>query len=218
MPINLVSELTELRRGILTMGASVEQRVSRAISGLLEHNIEAARIVRTGDREIDAMEIDIESECLRVLALTQPVAGDLRFVLAVLRINNDLERVGDLAKSIAKRVLALEECPRVEIPRVVIDMAAAAKRMLGDALGALADGDAELSRSVRRSDQRVDDLQKEVFVWAHDEIRRHIEHTEAVLDLLSIARKLERIADIATNIAEDVIFIISGSVVRHQKA
>jgi phosphate transport system protein len=217
MPIDLVSELTDLRRAILSMGASVEQRVARAISGLLDHDLEAARSVRTGDREIDTMEIDIESECLRVLALTQPVAGDLRFVLAVLRINSDLERIGDLAKSLAKRVLALGDHPRVEAPGILADMAYGAKKMLADALQALSNGDAEACREIRRSDKSVDESQKEMFIWAQKEIHRCVDNTEAVLDLLSIARKLERIADIATNIAEDVIFIISGALVRHQK-
>lgn len=215
MPIDLPAELTDLRRAILTMGASVEQRVFKAIDGLLDHDLRAAETVRSGDNEIDEMEVDIESECLRVLALSQPVASDLRFVLAVMRINTDLERVGDLAKSISKRVIALERSGGVEFPPSLAEMAYSARKMFSDVLAALADQDAEACRKVRRSDERVNDLQREVFVWAQEEMRRNVEHLESVLDVLSVARKLERIADMATNIAEDVIFLVEGTIVRH---
>jgi phosphate transport system protein len=217
MPIKLQTELTTLRRQILTMGAAAEQRVGKVIDALVDEDMEAARFVRTGDDEIDSMEIQIEEECLRVLALSQPVAGDLRFVLAVLRINADLERIADHAKSIAKRILDLEDVGRIKPPAVVIEMAICSKQMLGDALAALANQDGQLCRRIRRADKRVDDLQKEVFAWVHQEIPQNVDATQGAIDILSMARAFERIADMATNIAEDVIFVTEGSVVRHAK-
>jgi phosphate transport system protein len=218
MAIDLLKEMTALRRMILSMGAAVEQRVQRATTALLDHDLETALLVRTGDREIDQMELEIEEECLRVLALLHPVAGDLRFVLAVMRINANLERIADMAKGIAKRVLDLEELHRVEHPPSLRLMAESTCRMLAEALRALSDQSAAIAYRVRNDDQRIDDLLKEIFTWAQSEIPHHIENTEAAIHLLSVARKLERIADVATNIAEDVIFFAEGSLVRHDLA
>ncbi len=216
MGVDLDRELTELRRKILTMGSLVEQRVRDAIEALLQRQPEIAQRVRSGDREIDAMDVAIEAECLHILALSQPVAADLRFVLAVLRMNTDLERVGDEAKSIAKRVLDLTETtPSLEIPPMMREMANASCTMLSESLTALAEEDVELCRRVREADERVDELQKKVFAWVTDEITRNVGKTRAAIDLLSVARRLERIADLATNIAEDVIFLIEGAQVRH---
>lgn len=219
MGMELVKEITALRRSILTMGAVVEQRVCRAVKALLDHDMDAAREIRTGDREVDQMELEIEEECLRVLALLHPVAGDLRFVLAVMRINTNLERIADMAKGIAKRVLDLEQLPqRVDAPEAVRQMAAATCRMLADALSALADQSTAQAYRVRDDDERIDALLKEIFAWAQREIPHHVERTEATIDILSVARKLERIADVTTNIAEDVIFFTEGSLVRHENA
>jgi phosphate transport system protein len=218
MAIDLQSELTALRRTILTMGAEVESRINLAIVALTKRDAEAARTVREGDDEIDAMEIEIEQECLRILALSQPVAGDLRFVLAVMRINSEVERIADMARGIAKRALDLQRCETIELPDAVVEMAAQVQQMYSKALVALAEEDATIAQRVRESDQRVDDLQKEVFVWVQREIPDHVEATQAAIDVLSVARKLERIADVSTNIAEDIIFLTEGSLVRHAQA
>jgi phosphate transport system protein len=217
MGIDLVTELTEVRRMILTMAAAVEQQVDRAIRALQTKDIALAREVRQSDSEINQLELDIENECLRIFALTHPVAGDLRFVMAVLRMNSNLERIGDKAKSIAKRVIDLTDCVPLPLPAALFDMAREARGMLASALTALANEDAELCRQVRRSDDRVDEMQRQIFTWAHLEIPRHVETTQAVIDVLSIGRALERIADLAAAIAEDVIFLVEGSVVRHTK-
>jgi len=217
MPIDLSHELIVLRRQILTMGAAVEQRVRDAVNALLNRNAELAQQVRRSDGEINSMEIDIEEECLKILALTQPVAGDLRFVLAVMRINQNFERIGDLAKSIAKRTLDLLEQGYVDIPNPIEHMCREAQHMLENVLTSLSDQNVELARRVRAADDRVDDLQREVFVWARNEIPSHVEHTEAAIDFLSIARKLERVGDMSTNIAEEVIFLSEGTLVRHQR-
>ena len=217
MAIVLTTELVELRKAILTMGAAVEQRINQAIQAMLQHDHAAAETVRAGDDEIDEMEVRIEQECLRVLALSHPVAGDLRFILAVMRINGNLERIADHAHSIAKRVLDLEHLPAIKIPDALIKMIDETRQMFTGALKALADENSELARKVRRADQRVDDLQKEIFAWVRQEIINNVESSDAVIDLLSVARKLERIADVSTNIAEDVIFVTEGAVVRHER-
>jgi phosphate transport system protein len=217
VPLDLPKELTTLRRGILTMGAAVEQRVRQAIESLEREDTAEARDVSRGDAEIDRMELDLEADCLRVLALGQPVAGDLRFVLAVMRINNELERVADLAASLTKRVIALADLEIGELPSSLHEMAVSASAMLHDAISALADESPEAARRIRLDDARVDALQKEVFAWANKTIPEHVEYTDAAINVLSITRKLERIADIATNIAEDVIFVCEGRVVRHDQ-
>lgn len=216
MSVDLRKELLTLRTHLLDMGAAVEQRVAEVIDALLKSDLDEAREVRAGDDVINAMELDVEAECLRILALTQPVARDLRFVLAATRINTDLERVGDLAKSIAKRVISLQEHGMpVQVPSQIQEMATCSHRMVCDSLLALGETDVALSRGICEADDAVDALLKDVFDWAENAIARNVSQTAAVIDLLSIARKLERIADSATNIAEDVIFLAEGQVVRH---
>lgn len=215
MPIELQSEMTELRRAILVMGGTVQKRVALAAQGLLQHDLSSALEVRTGDAEINEMDLDIEAEALRILALLHPVAGDLRFVLSVMRINAHLERIADLARSIAKRAEPLAKAHGVVLPEALGVMSSISQEMLSSALDALASEDAALAHGVRRADDRVDDLQKEVFEWVRSELPSHPEQTDPIIDILSVARRIERIADMATNIAEDVIFLVEGAVVRH---
>jgi phosphate transport system protein len=215
MAIDLVKELTDLRRMILTMAGAVEERLNRAIDALVDGDLDAAMIVRTGDKEIDRMEVEIEQECLRIFALSHPVASDLRFVLAVMRINTNLERIADMAKSVAKRMIDVLQAHPVPLPPSLATMAVETRRMFADSMIALADRNPDLARRIRAADDRIDDLQKEIFVWAQREIPAHVERTEGVIDLLSIARKLERVADVCTNIAEDVIFLTEGAIIRH---
>lgn len=215
MPIDLPKELTSLRRTIMTMGAAVEQRVNQSITALIDQDANAARIVREGDEQIDRMEVNVEQACLRILALSQPVASDLRMVLAVMRISGVLERVGDMARSIAKRAIDLQDLDGPRLPDALVTMARATASMLTDAIQALADRKPELARRVVQSDEQVDDLQKELFRWAQAEIPRHVDWTRAAIDILSVARKLERIADLSTTIAQETIFLVEGTVLRH---
>ena len=215
MAIDLHHELTNVRQMILSMAGSVEHQVDRAIKALVNKDITLARRVCADDSEINTIELEIENECLRIFALAHPVAGDLRFVMAVLRINSNLERIGDKAKTISKRIIDLIDCAPVNLPPALIQMSRESQKMLGDALTALANQDADLCRHVRRSDDQVDALQKEIFGWAHTEIPAHVESTHAVIDVLSISRALERIADLSADIAEDVIFLVEGAIVRH---
>ncbi|MFG0330704.1 MAG: phosphate signaling complex protein PhoU [Phycisphaerales bacterium] len=218
MATDIKTEMTGLRRNILSLGADVEHRVNRIVDAFVNMDIVAAREVRSGDNAIDRAEVDIEQECLRILALWNPVAKDLRFVLAVLRINTDLERIADQAKGIAKRLLERmdQSKPMPQPPKALYEMARGSAAMVHDVLSALADSDAAVSQRVRRSDQTIDDLNREVFAWVQAEIPAHVEETAAAIDYLSIARRFERIADHATNIAETVIFLAEGEVVRHK--
>ncbi len=217
MAIDLRTEIVNLRRGLLAMGAATEQRLDFAVRALLEQDVAAAAAVKAGDNEIDAMEVDLETQCMKVLALGAPVAHDLRFVLSVVRISADFERIADLSRGIAKKVIRWSDSSRpVEVPGALADMAEAAKTMLADVLAALSDEDPELCREVRRADRRVDDLNKEVVAGARQLIQDDVGRTAEGIDLMQIAQRLERIADITTNIAEDVIFLVEGRVVRHE--
>lgn len=216
MTADLQTEMSGLRREILALGGKVEQRLDLVIEALEHQAMDSAQTVIDGDDEIDDAEVAIEENCLRVLALWQPVATDLRFVLAVLRINTDLERIGDNIRSIAKR---LKHMQTLDVPyraTLLIEMARGSRDMLRNSLAALSDADPSGCEQVRQSDDRIDDLQKEVFEWARQEIPAHVDNTDVVIDILSISRKLERVADMATNIAETVIFVYQGQVVRHQ--
>ena len=217
MAIDLKTEILNLRRGLLAMGAATEQRLDFAVRALLEQDVAAAAAVKAGDNEIDAMEVDLETQCMKVLALGAPVAHDLRFVLSVVRISADFERIADLSRGIAKKVIRWSDSSRpIEVPGALADMAEASKTMLADVLAALSDEDPELCREVRRADRRVDDLNKEVVAGARQLIQDDVSRTAEGIDLMQIAQRLERIADIATNIAEDVIFLAEGRVVRHE--
>ena len=217
MAIDLQTEILTLRRNLLAMGAATEQRLSLATFALIEGNVEAARTVKGGDAEIDAMEVDLETQCMRILALGSPVAHDLRFVLSVIRISADFERIADLSRGIAKKVLRWGNGNGpTEVPAALADMASSASAMLGDVLAALSDEDVERCREVRRADRRVDDLNKEVVATSRQLIHDDVSRTAEAIDMMQIAQRLERIADIATNIAEDVIFLAEGRVVRHE--
>ncbi len=198
------------------MGALVEQRVNDVVDALIDSNLQTAEAVRRGDDEIDQMEVSIEAQCMRLLALAHPVATDLRFVLAVIRISGELERIGDLARGIAKRIIKLSQVDAVELPSSLIDLAFGARTMLSDVLSAMANEDAQLCRQVRRSDQRIDDIHKTVLVWAREEIPKSADSASMAIEFLSIAQRFERIADLAAHVADDVIFLIEGRVVRHQ--
>jgi phosphate transport system protein len=216
MAVDLRNEMVGLRRNLLAMGAAVEQRVTRVIEAMVEGDLSLAESVKAGDAEVDRMELELEAICMRLLALAQPVAGDLRLILSVIRISGELERVADLARGIAKKLIKVSALDAIAIPEAMTDLAFATRTMLSDALAALANEDPALCRQVRRSDQRVDDLYKEILVWGREEIPQHPEATAAAIDVLTMAQRFERIADITTNIAEDVIFLVEGRVVRHE--
>jgi phosphate transport system protein len=215
MSIDLHNDLLGLRRDLLALSALVEQQVSRTIEAMTKSNAELAREVKGSDAEVDAMDLRIEEQCMRLLALGSPMAGDLRQILSTLRISGQLERIADLAKGISKRTIKLSKLDAIRLPSSLLEMAEATQTMIADALVALTNEDVELCRQVRHADNLVDNLNKEVLHWSRNEIPRNVENTNAAIHLLTIAQRLERICDITTLIVEEVIFQVEGRIVRH---
>ncbi|TAJ25257.1 MAG: phosphate signaling complex protein PhoU [Planctomycetota bacterium] len=216
MTKHLRNDLERLERDLLTEGALVEEAVRKAIQALLERRPELARDVIDGDRIIDLREVEIEEECLKVLALHQPVATDLRFIAACLKINNDLERVGDLAVNIAERAASLATTTPIPQPKQLRSMMEQTTRMLRESLDAFVNEDGERARAVCLEDDQVDRYNREVILETVDNMKRSPESIDRLVQFVSISRNLERIADHATNIAEDVLYVVKGEIVRHR--
>ena len=215
MAVLMQQELDSLKKTLLELSAEVEGRVKQAVQALLSGDRELAQKVKTGDSQIDNMEIELEEECLKVLALHQPVATDLRFIVSVLKINNDLERVADFAVNIAQRSLDLGDVERIDCPYDIATMAELVERMLKMALDSLVESDTELARQTIRLDDDVDDMHKANFTSVKEAIRKDITSLDSLVLYLSISRYLERMADLATNIAEDVVYQVAGEIIRH---
>jgi phosphate transport system protein len=209
------TELQALRNQLLTMGGLVEERVHRAVQALIHRKEEEAKRIIATDKEINDLQIDIDDRCLRLLATQTPLAVDLRLITSAMKINADLERVGDQAVNIAESVLVLLPHPPVkpliDIPR----MAVISEKMVRDALDAFVKRDAQLARDVLRRDDEVDELKDQVFRELLTYMMADPGTIQRALALILISRTLERIADHATNIAEDVIFITEAKDVRH---
>jgi len=215
MSYHLQKEIAALKEKIIYMGTEVEDRVYRATLSLINRNDKMAEAVLAGDQEIDLLEVTIEEDCLKLLALHQPVANDLRFIISVLKINNDLERVGDLAVGIAERSLYLIDQPAITIPFDMSAMMNTVESMLTRSIEALVNQDVQKAYRVRAEDDRVDAMNREMYALVTTEIPKHPEHINILLQNLSISRHLERIADHASNIAEDVIYMVNAEIVRH---
>jgi phosphate transport system protein len=215
MAWHLQKEIEHLKKKLLALSTFVEENVQRAVKSLEERDGKLAAKAIENDLLIDHMEIDVEEECLKILALHQPVAVDLRFLVAVLKINNDLERIGDLAVNIAERAEFLSTQPKVDVAFDFIGMSKKAQYMLTQSLDALVNLDSPLARKVLLLDDEVDSINRKMYDQITDGIRRRPESLNSLIHLLSVSRHLERIADHATNIAEDVIYMIEGEIVRH---
>jgi len=215
MTKHLQDDLDRLKKQVLAMGALVEEATHRAISALVKRRPDLADEVLAGDDVIDAKELEVEDACLKILALHQPVAGDLRFVIAVMKVNNDLERMGDLAQNIAERAAYLSSHPPLSVELPFPRMTECVQRMVSDALDALVNRDTALARGVCERDDEVDALNRQMYVVLQELMKREPDAIERAIHTLSVARHLERIADLATNIAEDVVFMVEGEVVRH---
>jgi phosphate transport system protein len=212
---HLEMEIENLKKLILSLSAKVEDNVYKAVQSLTERDSSIADEIIKSDPGIDDTEVTIEEECLKVLALHQPVAGDLRFIVAILKINNDLERMGDLAVNIAERAMFLATREKPDIPLDLPLMAEKTKAMMKKSLDSLMKQDAKLAHEVLETDDEIDAMNREMYARIQDAIRRKPEQIESLIHLLSCSRHLERIADHATNIAEDVIYMIDGVIVRH---
>lgn len=215
MSILMLKELDRLRKSILSLSAMVEESVNQSVKAVVDRDADRARRVIERDSKIDTMEIEVEEECLKLLALHQPVAADLRYIIAVSKINNDLERVGDLAVNISEYALALTSLPFPTTKFDLSRMAEQVRSMLKRSLDALVGVNAQLATEVRDNDDVVDEMHRENFEKIKASMRERPEEIDALMHILSISRRLERIADHATNISEDVIYLIKGEIVRH---
>jgi len=200
---------------VLALASSVEQTVESSIRALFDRDAELARNLMASDTRIDLEENQIEEDCLKILALHQPVAVDLRRVAATLKINTDLERMADLAVNIAERTLALIEGPEVPVPATFRHMTDLTNTMVRDSLDAFVNMDDELAKRVCRMDDEVDRYNDEIIAQVTDFMKQSPENVEYGLHLFSAARHLERVADHATNISEDVVYLIEGKIIRH---
>jgi phosphate transport system protein len=208
-------ELAALKADLLTMSAEAQDALREAVDSVLHRDASVAARVIAGDARVDALELSIEEQVVRLLATQQPMAKDLRLLMAALKIANDLERVGDHAVNIAQSAERLMASRSIAPEPEIIEMARQARTMLSDALEAFVRGDAQAGRAICRRDDGVDALHRSVFriLLTHMMEDPHI--IGAAMDLFLVSRNLERVADLATNIAEDVVFVVEGKTIKH---
>ncbi len=216
MSIHLIRDLESLHRDILSMCASVEEMIHQAIADLSAPNAQIAVELARRDDEIDRWDVRIEEDCLKILALHQPVAIDLRRIASVLKITAELERVADLAVHIAERASALSRWPEVAVPDKLKLMARLALDMLHRAIDAYVVLDSHMAREVCAEDDRVDQMNREIIRDLSEVMKASPNLVDPVLHLFSASRHVERIADHATNIAEDVVYLVEGAIIRHR--
>jgi phosphate transport system protein len=214
-PRHFEVELQALKNRLLAMGALVEERVHAAMQALMERRLEAAEKVAAGDADINELQIEIDDRCLKLLALQNPMASDLRLITAAMKISADLERIGDQAVNIAENAVKIVAAPPlrplIDLPR----MAGIAEAMTRDSLDAFVRRDAGLARDILARDDEVDQLKDQIFRVLLTYMMADPGTIERALSLILVSRNLERIADHATNIAEDVIFVVEAKDVRH---
>ena len=219
MPKHLDLEIEKLKKQILSLAAFVEESVAKSVAAINARDAALGQDVIDFDSHIDALEVEVEEECLKMLALHQPVAQDLRFIVACIRLNSDLERIGDLAVNIGERAVFLSGVAEVsEKPLDVGAMARLVRSMLSEALNALVNLDPKLARKVCAMDDEADTMHRETFRRVEEAVGRHPAEFATLTHYLSVSRYLERIADHATNIAEDVIYMVEGEIARHRSA
>ena len=215
MRIHLERDLERLKKDILTMGAMVEKAINDAIDALINRTPELAVKVLDGDNDIDMKEIDVEEDCLKILALHQPVASDLRYIVSVLKVNNDLERMGDLASHIANRAEVLARQDPIGMPARFETLVTLVQGMVRDSLNALVRQDADLALKIIETDDQVDELHWDIYRELRDRMRQEKGIIDRAFYTISVCRHLERIGDYATNISEDVYYAVTGEIIRH---
>jgi phosphate transport system protein len=217
MSLHLQRDLDELKRDVLHLGSLVETALGNASFVLRDRRVKLAQAVYAGESVINEKEVQIEESCLKILALHQPVAIDLRFIVVVLKVNNDLERIGDLAENLTARAVYLAEREPMPEPMAIINgMFVTIRSMLKDSLDSLVKLDVDLARKVIEQDDGVDQINRQMYDDFRQMMARDASMIEQATSWLSCSRYLERIADLATNISEDVVFMVEGEVVRHQ--
>lgn len=207
--------LDDLKQKLLAMGGMAEQAVERAVLAFQNRDLSVCELVLRDETQINAAEREVDEMAVDLLAMQQPMAVDLRFIVACIKINADLERVGDQAVNIVERVMDMVNNPRADLNIDIPRMASLAINMVRDALNAFLQGDVELARSVLERDDLVDNMNHEIFEATSFAMTHNVETQRDAIDTLIVARNLERVADHATNIAEDVIFWVRGADVRH---
>jgi phosphate transport system protein len=216
MSKHLQRDLENLQRDIVAQATAVEEAVYKAIRSLQERDMALAQEVIAGEAPIDEQENHVEEECLKILALHQPVAVDLRRTAAILKINTDLERVADIAVDIAERAVVLAQPPFIPVPEKLQSMTDLTASMVRQSLDAFVNLDPRLARRVIRLDDEVDRYNEEIINEVVETMKNSPELIEPGLSLFSATRHLERVADHATNIAEDVVYLVEGEIVRHR--
>ena len=216
MTKHLQRDLEGLERRMLFLAGEVEEAVRRSIRALLDRRPELAERVIDGDDEIDRREVELEEECLKVLALHHPVASDLRFIVASLKIENDLERIADLAANIAERAVSLSARSELAVPARIRDMVEHCARMLRNSIDAFVRGDAELARRICAEDVEVDRANRLIIQELLEAMHQDPTCIDQAVELISVSKNLERIGDHATNIAEDVVYLVEGDIIRHR--
>lgn len=216
MTVHLKSDLDMLHRDILSMCAAVEEMIHEAVDSLSDPSNERAKELASKDDEIDQRDVQIEENCLKSLALHQPVAIDLRRITTMMKISAELERVADLGVHIAERACGMSSFARLEVPDKLKQMARIAIDMLHRSIDAYVELDTKLARDVCAEDDAVDELNREVIEMLQRVMQSSPESIEAALHLFSASRHIERVADHATNIAEDVVYLVEGEIIRHR--
>jgi len=208
-------ELAKLKIRLLEMSSLAEELVRLSVEALLERDLSKTEAVILGDRELDAIEIEMDEGCVQLLALQQPMARDLRLITAAMKISNDLERVGDHAVNIAQAVRHLVDHPPFAPLPAVEEMARVAREMLSDSLDHFVRGDSQGARDVCRRDDRVDALHDAIFRTLLTHMMEDPRRIGPAMSLILVSKNLERIGDLATNIAEDVVFLVEGRTIKH---
>lgn len=218
MTKHLLRDLEQLADDLLHMTTATETAFARALESILTRDAVLAQKIVDGDVEIDRMEVHLEEDALKILALHVPVASDLRFVVSAIKMNHDLERIADIAANIAKRTVELSSLPPVTPPEGFDTMAQQARTMLREAILALVRRDPALGRRVCEADDQVDLLQRQILKQLEERMMREPQNIPALLRWTNAVRNIERIADGSTNLAEDVIYLEEGEIIRHRGA
>ncbi|HEY4611947.1 MAG TPA: phosphate signaling complex protein PhoU [Bacteroidota bacterium] len=208
-------ELDHLRTMLIRMGSLVEEQIDLGVKSILECNASLAQIVMDRDKKVDEFDNEIDKQCMRIFALTQPVAMDLRLLMAALKINNELERIGDIAVNLAERVKPLLENADFVKNTSISLMAMGARGMVKDAIDSFVNNDPRLAKQVLESDDHIDNLDREIFDMMVGKMKESPKLIESAAHVLIISRHIERLADHATNIAEDVIFLVNAKIIKH---